>query len=77
MISYNLHDDEDATAQVAAATASMGALKEVWKNPHHNIYSKYLLSQAILMNLLLWGCETWSLQQSLLDKLKVFLHQSI
>ncbi len=29
------------------------------------------------MNLLLWGCETWSLRQSLLNKLKVFLHQSI
>ena len=29
------------------------------------------------MNLLLWGAETWSLRKSQLDKLKVFLHQSI
>ena len=29
------------------------------------------------MNLLLWGCKTWSLQQSLLKKLEVFLHRSI
>jgi hypothetical protein len=29
------------------------------------------------MNLLLWGYETWSLQQSLLNKPEVFLHQSI
>ncbi len=55
----------------------MGALKEVWRNPHLNIYSKYLFFQVILMNLLLWGCKTWSLQQSPLDKLEVFLHQSI
>jgi hypothetical protein len=40
-------------------------------------YNKYLLFRAIPMNLLLWGCETWSLQQSLLDKLEVFLHKSI
>ncbi len=77
MISLNLHDDEDITAQVAAATASMGALKEVWRNQHLNIYSKYLLFRAIPMNLLLWGCETWPLRQSLLNKLEVFLHRSI
>ncbi len=53
MISYNLRDDEDITIQVAAATASMGALKEVWQNQHLNIYSKYLLFWAIPMNLLL------------------------
>ena len=77
MISFNLRDDEDITARVAAATASMGALKEVWQNQHLDIYSKYLLFQAIPMNLLLWGCETWSLRQSLLNKLEVFLHRSI
>jgi hypothetical protein len=27
---YNLRDDDDVTARVAATTASMGALKEVW-----------------------------------------------
>ena len=77
MISFNLRDDEDITARVAAATASMGALKDVWKNQHLDIYSKYLLFRAIPMNLLLWGCKTWSLQQSLLKKLEVFLHRSI
>jgi hypothetical protein len=29
------------------------------------------------MNLLLWGCENWSLQQDLLRRLEVFLHHSI
>jgi hypothetical protein len=43
MISFNLRSDGDVTAQVAAATASMEALKEVWWNPHLNTYSKYLL----------------------------------
>jgi hypothetical protein len=56
----------------------MGALKEVWQNPHLDVYNKYLLFRAIPMNLLLWGCETWSLRQSLLDKLEeVFLHRSV
>jgi hypothetical protein len=55
----------------------MGALKDVWRNPHLDIYNKYLLFQAIPMNLLLWGAETWSLRKTQLDELEVFLHRSI
>ena len=69
-ISYNLQDDDNIEAQLAAANQSMGALKEVWCNPHLDTYSKYLLFRAIPMNLLLWGCKNWSLQQALLWKLK-------
>jgi len=77
MVAYNLCNDDNVMTQIAAAKASMGSLKEVWWNKHLNTYSKYLLFCAILMNLLLRGCKMWSLQQSLLDKLEVFLHQSI
>jgi hypothetical protein len=76
-ISYNLRDDDDITARIAAVNASMGALKELWRNPHLDMYNKYLLFRAIPMNLLLWGAETWSLRKSQLDKLEVFLHRSI
>ena len=55
----------------------MGALKDVWRNPHLDIYNKYLLFRAIPMNLLLWGAETWSLRKTQLDQLEVFLHRSI
>jgi len=77
LISYNLHDDDDITARIAAANASMGALKELWRNPHLDMYNKYLLFRAIPINLLLWGAETWSLRKLQLDKLEVFLHRSI
>jgi hypothetical protein len=69
LISYNLRNNKDIKARIAAANASMGALKEIWNNPYLDTYNKYLLFRAIPMNLLLWGCETWSLQQ--------FLHKSI
>ncbi len=55
----------------------MGALKNVWNSPHLDIWSKYLLFCAIPMNLLLWGCETWSIRKSLSNKLEVFLHRNI
>jgi hypothetical protein len=61
LINYSLCNNEDITARIASATTAMSALKEVWHNPHLNIYNKYLHFQAIPMNLLLWGAETWSL----------------
>ncbi len=54
LINYSLHDNDDITAQIASVTAVMGALKEVWRNPHLVVYNKHLLFQAIPMNLLLW-----------------------
>jgi len=43
LINYSLRDDDDITARIASATAAMGALKDVWRNPHLDIYNKYLL----------------------------------
>ena len=38
-ISYNFRDDADIEVRLAAANQSMGALNEVWKNPHLDTYS--------------------------------------
>jgi hypothetical protein len=50
---------------------------DLWRSPHLEIWSKYLLFHAIPMNLLLWGCETWLMRKALSNKLEVFLHHSI
>ena len=42
-ISYNLQDDADIEARLAASNQSMDALKKVWRNPFLDTYSKYLL----------------------------------
>ena len=77
LINFSLRDDDDITARIAAATAAMGALKEVWRNPHLDMFNKYMLFRAIPMNLLLWGAETWSLRKQQLDQLEIFLHRNI
>ena len=76
-ISFSLTDDYDIEQRPTLVSQSVGALKSMWDSPHLEIWSKYLLFRAIPMNLLLWGCETWSMQKSLLDKLEVFLHRNI
>jgi hypothetical protein len=76
-VSFNLCDYYDIEKQVTAATQSMGALKNVWNSPHLDIWSKYLLFCSIPMDLLLWGCKTWSMRKALSNRLEVFLHRNI
>jgi hypothetical protein len=76
-ISYSLQDDYDIKSRIAAATKAFKALTKFWYNQHVDTYSKYLIFQVIPMNLLLWGCEAWSLRQSLQDKLEVFLTRNV
>ena len=72
-----LQDDYDIKSHIAAATKAFGALTKFWYNRHVDTYSKYLIFRAIRMNLLVWGCEAWSLRKSLLMKLEVFLTRNI
>jgi hypothetical protein len=62
-VSFGLCDDYGINKRITSASQVMGALKQVWDSPHLEIWSKYLLFRAIPMNLLIWGCETWSMQK--------------
>ena len=76
-ISYSLRYDYDVTKRLVAVNASMGAFCRFWDNEHVDVFSKYFLFRAIPCNFLLWGCESWSVQKSLLRFLELFLHRSI
>ncbi|EJK48921.1 hypothetical protein THAOC_32244 [Thalassiosira oceanica] len=63
-ISYNLRDDFDIVdLRIKKAGQAMGALKHFFNNKHVDTYTKHLIFKAIPLNLLLWGCETWSLRE--------------
>ena len=55
----------------------MGSMKNIWDDPHIDLYSKYLLFLAIPINKLLWGCESWALKESSLKDIDIFITQSI
>jgi hypothetical protein len=76
-ISFDLRDDYDTEQRISSASQAMGALKHFWRNPYVDLRTKVSIFKAIPLNLLLWGCETWALRESLLDTLDVFLHRSI
>ena len=55
----------------------MGMLKNVWEDPHIDLYSKYLFFVAMPLNQLLWGCEDWAITQTSIDDIDIFIHQFI
>ena len=76
-ISYHMRDDYDIEKRIAAGSKAMGALSNYWNNDHVDMFFKYRIFMAIPVNLLLWGCESWALKESSLNRLDVFLHRSI
>ena len=46
--------------QIAAATAAMARLKRVWKS-NISFQTKFKLYKSLVISILLYGCETWTL----------------
>ena len=54
------------------ASQAMGTLNFFLDSDHVDISAKVLIYLAILVNLLLWGCQSWALTKVLTKKLEVF-----
>ena len=72
IISSDLSDDADISRRIQQASKAFGSLRDgVFCNRKHlNSKIRRRLFSAIVINLLLWGCETWALtklQQNKLD----------
>jgi len=76
-LSFTLRDDFDVSMRIVSASKAMGALHSFWKSTEVELFSKYLMFVAIPLNLVLWGCESWALKESLVDSINVFIHRSI
>ena len=73
-ISYSLQDDYNVEVRISQVSTATGTLNPFWRNDAVDDFSKCLIFCAIPYNLLLWGCESWALQEATLKKLKTFLH---
>ena len=76
-ISFSLRENHEVDKCIASTNTSMGEMASFLDDNHVDVYYKYLIFRAIPCNFPLWGCESWSLRQTLLDAFKVFLHQSV
>ena len=77
IISYNLRDDDAIRARIKKAQQAMGRCRPLFGDDRVELYSKYIFFQQLVINALLWGCESWSLTEYWLDRLDSFLHRSI
>ena len=76
-MSYNLRDDEAIRERIKTASQAMGRCRCLFKCDHVELYTKYLFFQSLVVNALLWGCESWSITEYWFNKLDTFLHRSI
>ena len=77
IVSYNLRDDEAIREHIKKASQAMGRCRCLFKCDHVELYSKYLFFQALAVNALLWGCESWSITKYWFDRIDTFLHRSM
>ena len=54
----------------------MDMLKHFWRNEHVDLYPKYCFFLARPINVLLWGCESWAINETSFDGMDIFLHYS-
>ena len=73
----NLKDDFDVSARITSDYRCIGALHSFWRWDQVELHRKHLICMAIPINLLLWGCGSWALKESLVKSTDVFLHSSI
>ena len=76
-LAFNGRDDHAIDMRIAAASRAMGALKGFFSRREICIHSKRLIFEAIIINLLLWGCESWALRKDHILKLERFMNRQI
>ena len=76
-VSFNLGDDHDIDTRITSVSKAMDALEYFFSRREINIYLKYFLFMAILVNLLLWGCESWAFCTDLPRKLERFVNRKV
>eukprot|EP00957_Ditylum_brightwellii_P177620 13529172-Ditylum_brightwellii.AAC.1 len=65
ILSWDLDDRPDIDNQILQAQKALQAMMpKVFRNPENSTRVKRMLYLAILLNLLIWGCETWALKVS-------------
>jgi hypothetical protein len=72
-LAQNLSDDTDVDDRITAASKNFNAPgKELFRNHKISLHILCRLFVATTINILLWGCDTWALTHTQLNKIEVF-----
>ena len=77
-LTRDCRDDRDVIARIEAAGGAFGALrKSVFASTYISFRTKKIVYAALIISILLYGSESWSLTEKLLHKLRLFHHRCI
>jgi hypothetical protein len=78
IIHYSLTSDADVYARIAAAGKAFGALRTcIFRNKRVSESMKGRVYNALVLSILLYGCESWCMTTKLLASLRTFHRQCV
>ena len=60
----------EVLSRIAQTTAALARLKTIWSDKHISLSSKIRLMRSLVISVLLYACETWTLTGDILKKLQ-------
>jgi hypothetical protein len=72
IITNDLEDSTKIKARIGKANGILNSLNNLWRSKGLSLNMKQQLYVATIVNILLWGCESPTLQAAYLKKLEVF-----
>jgi len=77
IISFDLRADADVAARIRSATGAFAKLSETLTRKSTKIKQRAAIYAAIVLSILTYGAECWSLREDLIQKLSVFHNQCV
>ena len=71
----NLKNDEDIKKRISQATGAFAAMEKTLCNQQLQVCYRIRIYEATVLNILLWGCESWALTVELRRNLEVCHHR--
>ena len=71
----NLKNDEDIKKRISQATGAFAAMEKTLCNQQLQVCYRIRIYEATVLNILLWGCESWALTTELRRNLEVCHHR--
>jgi hypothetical protein len=76
-ISFDLSADFDINNRITKASREMGRLRHFFNNQYVELNFKHQVFLQYIVNILLWGCESWAIKDYHFKQLNSFIHRSI
>ena len=68
--------DQEVRIRLAQATSAMVRLTTIWESTHIRFKLKYNLYRSLILSILTYGCESWTLNANITMKMQAFENKS-